>query len=72
MAPQIEAHRGDSSNAPENTLAAFERANRLGVPWIELDDAPGTLPFWRAVEVDKICTNRPALWLVDSDSGSDE
>ncbi|MCX6970734.1 MAG: glycerophosphodiester phosphodiesterase family protein [Verrucomicrobia bacterium] len=33
-------------NAPENTLAAFERANGLGVPWIELDVHPakdGTL-----------------------------
>ncbi|MEI6491476.1 MAG: glycerophosphodiester phosphodiesterase family protein [Verrucomicrobiota bacterium] len=46
MTPQIEAHRGDSSNAPENTLAAFERANRLGISWIELDVHPakdGTL-----------------------------
>ena len=46
MTPQIEAHRGDSSNAPENTLAAFERAAKLGVPWIELDVHPakdGTL-----------------------------
>ncbi len=46
MTPHIEAHRGDSSNAPENTLAAFERAKRLGVPWIELDVHPakdGTL-----------------------------
>ncbi len=33
----IEAHRGDSANAPENTLAAFRRALALGVPWIELD-----------------------------------
>lgn len=38
--PIIEAHRGDSSNAPENTLAAFERALHLGVPWIELDVHP--------------------------------
>jgi glycerophosphoryl diester phosphodiesterase len=46
MIPLIEAHRGDSSNAPENTLAAFERALVLGVPWIELDVHPakdGTL-----------------------------
>jgi len=33
----IEAHRGDSSNAPENTLAAFERALALNVAFIELD-----------------------------------
>lgn len=46
MTPLIEAHRGDSLNAPENTLAAFERAIRLGVEWIELDVHPakdGTL-----------------------------
>jgi len=46
MAPLIEAHRGDSSNAPENTLAAFERALGLNVPSIELDVHPakdGTL-----------------------------
>ena len=46
MAPLIEAHRGDSANAPENTLAAFERAVSLGVEWIELDVHPakdGTL-----------------------------
>ena len=35
--PTIEAHRGDSANAPENTLAAFRRAIRLGASWIELD-----------------------------------
>ena len=46
MPPLIEAHRGDSSNAPENTIAAFERAIRLGVASIELDIHPcndGTL-----------------------------
>ena len=40
MQPLIEAHRGDSSNAPENTIAAFERAIRLGVASIELDIRP--------------------------------
>ena len=46
MPPLIEAHRGDSSNAPENTIAAFDRAIRLGVASIELDIHPcrdGTL-----------------------------
>lgn len=33
----IEAHRGASANAPENTLAAFRRALDLGVASIELD-----------------------------------
>lgn len=46
MRPLIEAHRGDSSNAPENTLAAFRRALGSGVHSIELDVHPamdGTL-----------------------------
>jgi glycerophosphoryl diester phosphodiesterase len=46
MPPLIEAHRGDSSNAPENTIAAFALALRLGVASIELDIHPckdGTL-----------------------------
>ncbi|MDR2501242.1 MAG: glycerophosphodiester phosphodiesterase [Treponema sp.] len=35
--PLIFAHRGCSSLAPENTLAAFRKARDLGVPGIELD-----------------------------------
>ena len=35
--PVIFAHRGASANAPENTLAAFELAVRLGAKAIELD-----------------------------------
>lgn len=31
------AHRGASGHAPENTLAAFEKAVTLGADWIELD-----------------------------------
>lgn len=31
------AHRGDASNAIENTLAAFSNAVRAGADWIELD-----------------------------------
>jgi len=31
------AHRGASAHAPENTLAAFELAARLGAPAVELD-----------------------------------
>jgi len=38
--PLVEAHRGDSSNAPENTMAAFQRALDLAVPSIELDVRP--------------------------------
>jgi glycerophosphoryl diester phosphodiesterase len=38
--PLVEAHRGDSAQAPPNTLAAFRGALALGVPWIELDIHP--------------------------------
>ncbi|QJC51091.1 glycerophosphodiester phosphodiesterase [Paenibacillus albicereus] len=35
--PELVAHRGASAYAPENTLAAFDEAVRLGADWIELD-----------------------------------
>lgn len=35
--PPVIAHRGDSTLAPENTLAAFVQAKRSGANWIELD-----------------------------------
>ncbi|GAL26641.1 glycerophosphoryl diester phosphodiesterase [Vibrio variabilis] len=31
------AHRGLSSLAPENTMAAFELAAKYGAEWIEID-----------------------------------
>ncbi|WNJ97715.1 glycerophosphoryl diester phosphodiesterase [Vibrio ruber] len=34
---QVMAHRGYSSQAPENTLAAFKKAIAFGCQWIELD-----------------------------------
>src|ERR1039457_1736716 len=36
-APWIIAHRGASGHAPENTMAAFERAVALGAQFIETD-----------------------------------
>lgn len=33
----ITAHRGASEYAPENSMAAFKKANKLDVPYIELD-----------------------------------
>lgn len=36
-APWVIAHRGASGHAPENTLAAFERAVELGATFIETD-----------------------------------
>ena len=35
--PLIVAHRGDSANAPENTLASFRLALANGADGIELD-----------------------------------
>ena len=34
---EVTAHRGASSYAPENTMAAFKKANEIGVDYIELD-----------------------------------
>jgi len=35
--PRLFAHRGASGEAPENTLAAFQRAVEIGVSYVELD-----------------------------------
>ncbi|MET8325572.1 glycerophosphodiester phosphodiesterase family protein [Streptomyces sp. NPDC005181] len=35
--PVVFAHRGASAYAPENTLAAVDRADRLGFDWVEND-----------------------------------
>jgi glycerophosphoryl diester phosphodiesterase len=37
LARPVVAHRGDSAHAPENTMAAFERAVRLGAEGLEFD-----------------------------------
>ncbi|MGX1561362.1 glycerophosphodiester phosphodiesterase [Streptomyces sp. NPDC055506] len=36
-APLVIAHRGASAYAPENTLAAVDKAAELGIPWVEND-----------------------------------
>jgi len=35
--PRVIGHRGAPKRAPENSLAAFAEAKRLGAPWVELD-----------------------------------
>ncbi len=35
--PSVIAHRGASAYAPENTMAAFEKAIEMGADWLELD-----------------------------------
>jgi glycerophosphoryl diester phosphodiesterase len=37
MKPHVIAHRGDSANRPENTLASFQSALEVGAELIELD-----------------------------------
>ena len=37
--PRIFAHRGASSLAPENTIAAFSKAMEVGARWFEFDVA---------------------------------
>ena len=62
--PLIEAHRGDSANAPENTIAAFERAMGLGVACIELDVRPasdGTLMVMHDDSVDRTTNGTGAV-----------
>lgn len=36
---EVQAHRGSSALAPENTIAAFRRAAEDGAKWVELDVA---------------------------------
>ncbi|MDD3620717.1 MAG: glycerophosphodiester phosphodiesterase family protein [Desulfobulbaceae bacterium] len=65
MKPLIEAHRGDSSNAPENTLAAFKRALGSGVPSIELDVRPardGTPMVIHDATVDRTTDGSGYVW----------
>ncbi len=53
------AHRGDPSNAPENTLPAFEAALRIGVDMVEFDVhqlADGALAVMHDATVDR-CTD---------------
>ena len=37
MTPLVIAHRGDSANRPENTLASFASALELGADFVEFD-----------------------------------
>jgi glycerophosphoryl diester phosphodiesterase len=59
------AHRGARGHAPENTLAAFDKALELGAKWIELDVQwhDGQLWVFHDQRLER-CTNG-AGWLVD-------
>ena len=75
----IIAHRGASGAAPENTLAAFERAIEDRADWIELDvqeNADGTVIVAHDSDFMKLARNRLKVWdatdkqLQDVDIGS--
>lgn len=58
--PIIIAHRGDSQNAPENTMAAFRLAKRSGAEGIELDvhlSADGELVVLHDYEINRTGRN---------------
>lgn len=62
--PLVIAHRGNSSVAPENTLAAFRSALELGVDGVELDyhhSADGVPVVFHDETLDR-CTNASVLW----------
>lgn len=59
--PRVWAHRGASAHAPENTMAAFERAVRDGADGIELDvrfDGDGHVVVFHDEHLDRL-TGRP-------------
>jgi glycerophosphoryl diester phosphodiesterase len=76
---EVQAHRGASAIAPENTLAAFRAAANAGAKWVELDVAllaDGTLVVIHDVTVDRTTSGSGALGdlthadLADLDAGS--
>lgn len=59
--PRILAHRGASSLAPENTMAAFVKAMEVGAHWIEFDVdimGDGTLLVMHDHTLDRTTTGR--------------
>ena len=62
--PKIIAHRGASTLAPENTIAAFAKASEIGARWCECDVgvmADGTLLVIHDATVDRT-TNSSGSW----------
>lgn len=76
---EVMAHRGASSSAPENTIAAFQSAIENGADWIELDvqeDADGRVVVLHDSDFMKLADNPLKIWnasdsdLRDVDIGS--
>jgi glycerophosphoryl diester phosphodiesterase len=61
----IMAHRGSSSAAPENTMAAFRQAIADGADWIELDvqeTADGDVVVFHDSDFMKLAGNKLKIW----------
>jgi len=61
---EVQAHRGASAVAPENTIAAFKAAAEQGCKWVELDVAllkDGTAVVIHDVSVDRCSSSRGHL-----------
>lgn len=61
---EVQAHRGASALAPENTIAAFRKAAELGAKWVELDVAllaDGTLVVIHDDTVDRTTSGEGSL-----------
>jgi len=56
--PRVWAHRGDSAHEMENTMAAFERAKRVGADGIELDvrfDRDKNVVVFHDADLQRLC-----------------
>ncbi|MGV8853014.1 MAG: glycerophosphodiester phosphodiesterase family protein [Devosia sp.] len=63
-ADQVQAHRGASAVAPENTIAAFRAAKEQGARWVELDVAllgDGTLVVMHDSTLDRTSSGYGSL-----------
>ncbi|NGP18121.1 glycerophosphoryl diester phosphodiesterase [Devosia aurantiaca] len=76
---EVQAHRGASAVAPENTIAAFRAAAEQGAKWVELDVAllaDGTLVVIHDDTVDRTTSGKGSLGdltyadLAEMDAGS--
>lgn len=61
---EVQAHRGASAVAPENTIAAFRAAAEAGAKWVELDvalSADGTLVVIHDDSVERTSSGKGSL-----------
>jgi len=72
--PRLIAHRGASGYAPENTLAAFSEAAKMGAQWIELDAniSSDGVPYVHHDDTINRCTDGSGFLLAKSSSELDK